>query len=183
VSAPPASSRHPQRGRGPVARNIQAIMRIEEEAHRRRSLLDRFADVVSRFAGSAWFPVVHVIWFSVWIGMNVSGRTHFDPYPFTFLTFLVSLEAIFLSGFILVSQTHSERLAEQRAHLDLQINLLSEEEMTKVLQALSAIARHLNVPGVVDDPDTQQLATSTDVEEVARAVHHATAANDPRSAQ
>jgi uncharacterized membrane protein len=173
VSDPAASSRHPHRGRGPVARNIQAIMRIEEEEHRRRSRLDRFADVVSRFAGSAWFPVVHVVWFSVWIGMNVSGRTHFDPYPFTFLTFLVSLEAIFLSGFILVSQTHSERLAEQRAHLDLQINLLSEEEMTKVLQALSAIARHLNVPGVVDDPDTQQLATSTDVEEVAKAVHDA----------
>ena len=148
-------------------------MRIEEEAHRRRSLLDRFADGVSRFAGSAWFPILHVVWFAIWIGMNVSGRARFDPYPFTFLTFLVSLEAIFLSGFILVSQNHSERLAEQRAHLDLQINLLAEEEMTKMLQAVAAIAKHLNVAGVMDDPDARRLATSTDVEEVAKAVHDA----------
>jgi uncharacterized membrane protein len=157
---------------GPVARNIATIAKIEQEEHESQRAIDRIAEVVSRFAGSVWFLVVHVIWFGGWIGANVAMAKPIDPYPFTFLTLLVSLEAIFLSAFILISQNHSERLAEQRAHLDLQINLLAEEEMTKVLQGLAAIVRHLGIKGVLDDPDTRQLA-ATDIEEVAEAVTEA----------
>lgn len=158
---------------GPIARNIETIMKIEQQAHHSRTALDRFSQLVSRFAGSAWFPVLHLIWFAAWVGTNAWMPAPFDPYPFTFLTFLVSLEAIFLSAFILISQNHAERLAEQRAHLDLQINLLAEEEMTKVLQGVAQIARHLGVRGVLDDPDSRQLAAATNIEEVAEAVSRA----------
>ena len=68
------------------------------------------------------------------------GLPHIDPFPFTFLTLVVSLEAIFLSTFILISQNHDTKISERRNHLDLQINLLSEQENTKMLTMLRAIA-------------------------------------------
>jgi uncharacterized membrane protein len=76
----------------------------------------------------------------------VAETWHFDPYPFTFLTFVVSLEAIFLSTFILISQNHEELLARRRNHLDLQINLLSEQENSQILKMLSLIVRQMEIP-------------------------------------
>jgi uncharacterized membrane protein len=74
-----------------------------------------------------WFIVFHIVWFSVWLGFNINpkGKTTFDSFPFAFLTMIVSLESIFLSLFILMSQNRSDLQADQRNHLDLQINLLS----------------------------------------------------------
>ncbi len=87
---------------------------------------------------------------------------HFDPYPFQLLTLVVSLEAIFLSTFILISQNRQSRLAERRSHLDLQINLLSEQENTKILTMLEAIVHHFNIPD--GDPEVSVLAESTEPE-------------------
>ena len=77
---------------------------------------------------------------------SVLGWYQFDPFPFTFLTLVVSLEAIFLSTFILISQNHETQLTERRNHLDLQINLLSEQENTKMLELLRLVAEKVGVP-------------------------------------
>ena len=96
------------------------------------------------FAGSALFLALHVAWFAAWIVINVSpGIGHFDPFPFTFLTLVVSLEAIFLSSFILISQKRAALISERRNQLDLQINLLTEQENTRMLKVLGAIANKL----------------------------------------
>ena len=112
------------------------------------------------------FVWLHVIGFAAWIVLNlVPGVNHIDPFPFTFLTLVVSLEAIFLSTFILISQNHDTRLSERRNHLDLQINLLSEQENTKMLMMLQAIAEKVGAE-IEPDEDMTVLAQETELEKV-----------------
>jgi uncharacterized membrane protein len=112
------------------------------------------------------FVWVHVICFGGWILINsVPGISHLDPFPFTFLTLVVSLEAIFLSTFILISQNHDTKISERRNHLDLQINLLSEQENTRMLAMLSAIAAKVGAE-VPDDPHSQALREETTPEKL-----------------
>ena len=108
------------------------------------------------------FVWVHVLWFSVWILANtaVIPIKPIDPYPFSFLTLVVSLEAIFLSTFILISENRQARIDERRNHLDLQINLLAEQENTKTLQLLEQIASKLGVDAKTD-PDVEVLEQAT----------------------
>jgi uncharacterized membrane protein len=112
-------------------RNIKQICELEHAALADRPLAARIGDVIAREAGRMWFIVLHLVWFAVWLAFNLipNGKT-FDPFPFVFLTMIVSLESIFLSLFILMSQNRSGLQADQRNHLDLQINLLSEDENT-----------------------------------------------------
>ena len=144
-------------------RNIETIGELEEAAQATRTVTDRMADVITRFAGSMPFVYLHVIWFATWIIFNtapiVPDSWQIDPFPFTFLTFVVSLEAIFLSTFILISQNHEERLAEKRNHLDLQINRLSEQENSKMLLMLQAIHDRLGIPD--NDPEVELLEEAT----------------------
>ena len=122
-------------------RNIEAVRQLEEAAKEERTASDRVAEVIAKFCGSMTFVWVHVAWFGIWVLINVIPRLpHIDPFPFTFLTLVVSLEAIFLSTFILISQNHDTKISERRNHLDLQINLLSEQENTQMLTMLRAIA-------------------------------------------
>ena len=118
----------------PTLRNVQAIAEIEAKNQLTRSPLERASDHVTHFAGNPWFVLSHLLWFGLWTIANGVSDRPFDPFPFTFLTFLVSLEAIVLTSFVLTSQNHAERQARQHAALDLQINLLAEEEMTAVLR-------------------------------------------------
>jgi uncharacterized membrane protein len=162
-------------------RNIRTIARIEAEQHASRGLADSIGHYVSRFAGSLWFLALHALWFGGWIIANTQTARPFDPFPFTFLTFLLSLEAIFLSSFILLGQRHSESMASRRAALDLQINLLAEEEMTKTLAGIAAIARRMGISEISDDPENQDMIRKTDVETLAMAVdanEKQTASND-----
>lgn len=122
-------------------RNIEAVRQLEEAAKEERTASDRVAEIIAKFCGSMTFVWVHVAWFGIWVLINVMpGLPHIDPFPFTFLTLVVSLEAIFLSTFILISQNHDTKISERRNHLDLQINLLSEQENTQMLTMLRAIA-------------------------------------------
>jgi len=146
----------------------------------RRGTLDRLSDRVSDFASSTSFLLIHIAWFAGWITMNTIARKPLDPYPFTFLTFLVSLEAIFLTSFVLISQNHLEAQAHRRAALDLQINLLAEREMTSVLRTVSAIATHLGLASECNDHELQELVEETDLEAIANTVEeHAAAAVPP----
>src|ERR1041385_2852715 len=139
-------------------RNIEIVRKLEEAANQERTTSDRVARIVARFCGSMTFVWVHVVGFGGWITLNlVPGLTHIDPFPFTFLTFIVSLEAIFLSTFILFSQNQDTRLSDRRNHLDLQINLLSEQENTKMLMMLLAIAEKVGAE-IEPDEDMTVLA-------------------------
>ena len=122
-------------------RNVETVAKLEEAAREQRTRADRVAEVIAGFCGSMTFVWVHVLWFGGWIIFNLlPGIRHIDPFPYTFLTLVVSLEAIFLSTFILISQNHDTRVSEKRNHLDLQINLLSEQENTQMLRLLQQIA-------------------------------------------
>ena len=154
----------------PARQNVERIAALEAERVRDLAPLERISQRISAFAGSTRFVLTHAVWFGVWILGNTTVRHPIDPYPFTFLTFLVSLEAIFLTSFVLISQNHLEQQSHRRAALDLQINLLAEKEMTKVLTGVIAIAEHLGVAGVCDDPESREMATDTNVEAIAHAV-------------
>jgi uncharacterized membrane protein len=144
-----------------TAQNVRKITEMEHAAHAQASRTDRLADVISRFCGSMAFVWVHVAFFAIWIVANtvLPGKA-MDPYPFSFLTLVVSLEAIFLSTFILISQNRQGQLDARRNQLDLQINLLAEQESTKTLQLLEKIARRLGID-VSHDTEAATLDKAT----------------------
>jgi uncharacterized membrane protein len=120
---------------------------------------------------------------SGWIIINIiPGVGHFDPFPFTFLTLVVSLEAIFLSTFILISQNHETRLSERRNQLDLQINLLTEQENTKMLTLLARIAKKVGARRD-DDPHLQVLEQATQPEKLVDQIEETTKQSGQFSAQ
>jgi len=154
--------------------NVQTIGRLEEAAKAERAKSDQIADVIANFCGSMPFVWAHLIWFAAWIIINtMPGVDHFDPFPFNFLTLIVSLEAIFLSTFILISQNHETRLSERRNQLDLQINLLTEQENTKMLTLLGRIAEKVGVK-IDDDPSLQVLEQATRPEQLVDQIEEAT---------
>ncbi len=154
--------------------NVRAMRRLERLAAAHRSAADRVAGAVARWCGQIGFVWLHVALFAGWIAFNAwPGLPHFDPYPFTFLTLCVSLEAIFLSAFILISQNHEMRLAERRNQLDLQINLLAEQENTKILGLLSRMAQHMGVLDADGDPEIVALEQATRPETLARQIERA----------
>ena len=148
-------------------RNIAKICALEAESLKARSHLERVGDAVASQAGRPWCIVVHAAWFAVWIGLNSPsvGVKAFDPFPYPFLTMIVSLESIFLVLFLLMSENRSNAQAEQRAHLDLQINLLSEGENTKMLQMLQALCAHHGL-GIAHDSEVRKLSGQIDAAEV-----------------
>lgn len=153
--------------------NVQAIIKLEETARANRTATDRISSAIARFCGSMAFVWVHVVWFGGWIASNtIPGLPHFDPFPFTFLTLVVSLEAIFLSTFILISQNMDTRISERRNHLDLQVNLLAEQENTKMLLLLSRMAQKLGVT-CDDDPTLEVLEQSTRPDRLASQIESA----------
>ncbi len=175
--APHAHERHEYRKARTVedvtSRNVQAMRRLEELALKQRSFADRVAAAVANLCGSMAFVWTHVAIFGGWLLFNLlPGLPHFDPYPFTFLTLCVSLEAIFLSSFILIAQNYEMRVTERRSQLDLQINLLAEQENTKMLQLLERIARKVGA-GMEDAAEIRALEQATRPETLARQIDDA----------
>lgn len=153
--------------------NVQAMRKLEELSVAKRSVADRVAAFVAQFCGSITFVWIHAVLFAGWIVWNVvPGLPRFDPYPFTFLTLCVSLEAIFLSSFILIAQNYEMRITERRNQLDLQINLLAEQENTKMLQLLDRMAKKMGLYEE-DDPEIQVLEQATRPETLARQIEDA----------
>lgn len=136
-----------------LARNIRMMEERRDRDEATASFEERVADAITRFTGSMRFVYLHVVLFGLWIIVNlgiVPGIPKFDP-SFVILAMVASVEAIFLSTFILISQNRMTAAAEKRAELDLQINLLAEHEVTKVVTMVSAIAAQLDVRTEVDD--------------------------------
>jgi uncharacterized membrane protein len=127
----------------PAKRNIQTIAALDRDAIEELALSDRVSAAISRFVGSLGFVIAHVLWFFVWAAWNlglVPGVQPFDPFPFGLLTMAVSLEGVLVATFVLITQNWMNRQAERRAHLDLQVNILAEQEMTLMLKILREIA-------------------------------------------
>ncbi len=149
-----------------VEENVQAIKRWEHGILLARSKAEQISDWIAYTAGSGPVLALHLVWFGLWVSLNagVLRRVRpFDPFPFPFLTMTVSLEAIFLALIVLASQNRLSRQTDKRSHLDLQIDLLAEREMTAVLQLLQDIARHLDVQTTVTPQQLRDLMKQTDV--------------------
>jgi len=147
-----------------ASRHIKAISALEQQALARRSSAEKISDFIVYQAGRVWAVLLHVAWFGIWIVWNsgrVPGLHPFDPFPFMGLSTALSLEAIFLSLFILASQNRASRRADERAHLDLQVNLLAEREATKMLQLLQALCAHHGLLEA-DDAEVTELVHETE---------------------
>ncbi len=146
--------------------NINTVVALEEEARQQRRISDRISDLIANFVGSIPFVVLHLVWFGFWVVINTGilfGKLKFDPYPFALLCMLVSLEGVLLSTFVLIKQNRMSQRADQRAHLDLQINLLSEREVTKILQLQRRICERLEISEALDDQEATELSSITAV--------------------
>jgi uncharacterized membrane protein len=131
-----------------LRRNIDALRRRREEQEGRAALDERLARAVTRFAGSMRFVYVHGLLYGAWIVANlgwVPGVKPWDP-SFVVLAMIASVEAIFLSTFILITQNRMAAAADRRAELDLQVSLLAEAEITKLVELVSMIAERMAVP-------------------------------------
>ncbi len=155
-----------------MERNIRTIIHLRTKTASERGLQDRIADVITSVSGRMIFAYVHIVWFGIWILLNTGkfGVRIFDPFPYGLLTMVVSLEAIFLSTFVLISQNRLGAESDRRADLDLQIGLLTEHELTRVLQMLDAIQKKL---GVEDrkDKELADLEMETRPEDVLEEIH------------
>jgi CRP/FNR family cyclic AMP-dependent transcriptional regulator len=121
-----------------VARNINEEMAI------RSTTIEKVADVIAEFSGSISFLMLNAVWFTCWIGWNLlPGVKHFDPYPFGFLTMVVSLEAIFLSIFVLVSQNRQGAKDRLRADAEYEVNLKAELEITHLHEKVDFLAEEI----------------------------------------
>lgn len=138
----------PPRGLTPVLeRNIQALYDRREREAEAASLQERAADAIAHFTGSMTFVYLHLLVFGVWIAANlhwIPGLPAWDE-SFVVLAMIASVEAIFLSTFVLITQNRMAAAADKRADLDLQISLLTEHEITKLTELVSAIALRLDV--------------------------------------
>jgi uncharacterized membrane protein len=165
---------------GVLARNIDGLLAMRREEERRRSLQDRISDAITRFTGSLRFVYIHAVLFGAWIIWNlgwVPGLPVFDP-SFVALAMIASVEAIFLSTFVLISQNRMQALADRRAELDLQISLLAEHEVTQVMTLLDAVAEHLGVARS-SDPAIQEVKQDVDPRAVLHAIERTEDDHDP----
>ena len=164
-----------------VERNINTILELRQEVERSRCLQERVADAITAWSGSMLFVYVHVLWFGAWIVINLhlTRVPAFDPYPFGLLTMIVSLEAIFLATFVLISQNRQATIDAQRNDLDLQVDLLAEYEVTRVLALVDAIADHLGLD-VSKDPELDDLKQHTTPEALVQEMRQRQAAEKQR---
>jgi uncharacterized membrane protein len=149
-----------------VERNISALLARRRDEDKRRSLEERLADVVTRFTGSMRFVYLHVVIFGLWIAINVGWLPlpRFDP-SFVILAMAASVEAIFLSTFVLITQNRMAAIGDKRADLDLQVSLLAEHEITRLITLVTAMANRMGIEEG-RDPELFELAQDVHPERV-----------------
>jgi uncharacterized membrane protein len=163
----------PHRGRGsnpspegPAADNIRAIVDLERQTIRDASWGERLGQTISDVVGTMGFVAWHILVISTWMAWNVYGppERRIDPYPFGLLTFVVSLEGVLIATFVLIAQNRMSHQSDQRDHLNLQISMLAEQEMTLMLKLLRRVAKRLDVPPETgDEARAEKLAEETNV--------------------
>lgn len=179
----PGEFAHPPRGEAgdgtrdqPLApvleRNIRALLARRKHEEKTKEFHVRVSDAITRFAGSMRSVYLHAAFFGTWIVCNLpwTPLPKFDP-SFVVLAMMASVEAIFLTTFVLISQNRMSDLAEKRAELDLQISLLAEHEITRLLQLTTAIAERAGVPQPPNE-DLEPLKRDVDPEAVLDEIEH-----------
>jgi uncharacterized membrane protein len=154
----------------PTQHNIDAIAKLEHDALDRRTLTERVSDVITKLVGNVGFLVAQLLLVSGWCLVNVHvipGLKAFDPFPFGVLALVVSSESVFLTIFVLISQSRMARQSERRSHLDLQVGMLSEQELTTILQMLQKLCQHLGVNVDSSKQEVQSFSKTTDVHKLA----------------
>lgn len=152
----------------PAEQNVRAIARLEHSERVGRTRLEFAFDRLGAWAGHPSFPIVHALWFGSWVTFNLFSPRRFDPYPFTLLMLIVSLEAILLTSFVLAAQDRMTKEADRRAKLDLQIDMLAEQELTAILRGITALAHHSGVDLSSAVPNLSDLTSDTRVERLAK---------------
>ncbi|WP_311968050.1 DUF1003 domain-containing protein [Bradyrhizobium archetypum] len=128
-----------------LRKNIEALRSRREQERRDAAAEDKLADAITAFTGSMPFVYLHLAVYGIWITWNlVPGIPHFDP-TFVILAMEASVEAIFLSTFVLISQNRAKAATDKRDDLDLHISLLTEHELTRLIEMVSSIAEKLEV--------------------------------------
>jgi uncharacterized membrane protein len=153
----------------PVIRNVEEIARFEKEEVRVLPFGERISLAVTNAAGTPECAAIHLVFFAVWLAWNVTAPNalRFDPYPFGFLTMFVSMEAVILAIFVLITQNRMSAQTDRRDHLDLQVDLLAEQEMTMMLRMLDKISDRLGVaPDTREQDETRKLMEHTNVYEL-----------------
>ncbi len=156
---------------GQIGDNGQ-IKSVKGRADQRRRLSERVADALTLGFGSMIFLILNVVWFIVWIVINVGlipGIEPFDPFPFGFLTMVVSLEAIALAIIVLMSQNRASKIADLREEVDLEIDRLAEAELTKVLQLVVMLAEKQGID-LSGDQEVREMVQPSDHEKIEQAL-------------
>lgn len=149
--------------------NIATVAKLEQDFLKHRTFLEKAADAVANFVGSITFVAMHLVVFAVWMIINarfLSFVKPFDPFPYPLLCMIVSLEGVILSTFVLMKQNRMSLRADQRNHLNLQIDLLAEKEVTKILQLLERMSEKMEL-GIEQDQEVQELSQVTAVDTLA----------------
>ena len=156
-----------------VRDNIRSVAELERNFEQRRTFPDMLADVIGGFTGSLWFVAIHAAWFTLWFLINTRALPlvkPFDPFPFILLAMIVSVEGVLLSTFVLMKQNRMQQRSDARDHLNLQIDLLAEKEVTKTLQLLRAICKRLDIPEAELDAELREMADNTSVDNLAETI-------------
>jgi uncharacterized membrane protein len=154
----------------PTQYNIDAIAKLEHAALGRRTLTERVSDVITKVVGNMGFLLAHFVLISGWMLVNlhvIPGLRAFDPFPFGVLALIVSSESVFLTIFVLIRQSRMARQSERRSHLDLQVGMLSEQELTTILQMLQKLCQHMGVNVDSSKQEVQSFTKTTDVHKLA----------------
>jgi uncharacterized membrane protein len=150
----------------PVVKNVQAIADLEKRMLEERKHISRLSEIATHVAGSTPFIVGHLMLFAGWVVINTT-RFAFDMAPFNLLNLILALEAIILTSIVLISQSDLRRISELRGHLDLQVNILAEQELTAILGLLNRICKRLDIDVHSADPKVAALAKETNLETIA----------------
>ncbi len=141
---------------------------LKAKANARRTLPEIIADWMTASLGSIPFLSINVVWFTTWILINVGAIptiTPFDPYPFGLLTMIVSLEAIILAIFVLISQNRASKIDDLREEIDLQVDIITEQELTKLIH-MTSILMEKNGIDIQSDKDLQSMIKPTNVDRI-----------------
>lgn len=149
-----------------VVKNIRELIKLRQQEERQKTKDQHIADKITGFAGSMSFVYIHLMALGLWViyNLGLTGIKPIDP-VFTGLMISASVEAIFLSTFVLIRQNRMNMLADKRANLDLQVSLLAEHEITHLITLVTAIGRKLEIKEA-DNPEINELTKKVNPEQV-----------------
>ncbi len=144
-----------------ISENIQAIINAEQATNLRRSLGEAIYEIVGSSIGTLTFVALQLIGVILWVVINaarIPSVRPFDPFPFPILNQIIALEAVLITAFVLMKQNRMSKLADRRAHLSLQINLLTERKSTKIIGMLLEMSKQFDIQHDVFGEESRQLS-------------------------